>query len=160
MIAPISRLCAFRVADLWFGVDAHHVQELLRPQPVTRVPLAPAEVVGLMNLRGQIAVAIDVRIVLGLRTRDGGEPHMNVVVRERDHLVALVVDRIDDVFEVDPALLEPLPGSPRAIDTTALRFGGADGRAQVPAIVALYKLPDRLCHVIDVSRLLAVGGSS
>ncbi len=141
MTAPMSRLCAFRVADMWFGVDAHHVHELLRPQPVTRVPLASAEVVGLMNLRGQIAVAIDVRVALGLQARHGSEPHMNVVVRNRDHLVALVVDRIDDVIEVDPALLEPLTGIPRAI-------------------VALYKLPDRLCHVIDISRLLAVGGSS
>ncbi len=141
MTATMSRLCAFRVADLWLGVDAHHVQELLRPQPVTRVPLAAACVVGLMNLRGQIAVAIDVRLALGLPARAAGDAHMNVVVRDRDHIVALVVDRIDDVIEIDLGLLEPLPSGPRAI-------------------VALYKLPDRLCHVVDISRLLAVGGSS
>ena len=92
-----------------FGVDAQTVQEVIRYQEMTRVPKAPPSVSGLINLRGQIVTAIDLRTRLGLKPRAAGKLPMNVVVRSDDGAVSLLVDQIGDVIEVDADNFETPP---------------------------------------------------
>lgn len=105
-----GRFATFFVGDLFFGVDVLRVQEVLRTQPMTRVPRAPDVIEGLINLRGQIVTAID------LRRRLGMDPHsaeavasMNVVVRTEEGAVSLLVDKIGDVLDVESEAFEPPP---------------------------------------------------
>ncbi|MFZ9886785.1 MAG: chemotaxis protein CheW [Myxococcota bacterium] len=109
-----EQLCTFFVDDILFGVDVRHVQEVLRPQERTRVPLAPDVVAGLINLRGHIVTALDMRLRLGLEPADADRELMNVVVRVADSTLSLLVDEIGDVvevsdysFETTPATLDP-----------------------------------------------------
>jgi purine-binding chemotaxis protein CheW len=103
------RYCTFRLDKFLFGITVDHVQEVLRYQQMTRVPLAAKEVKGLINLRGQIVTAIDLRTRLGMSERAGELPPMNVILRIGGGAVSLLVDSIEDVVEVEEALFEPPP---------------------------------------------------
>ena len=96
-----NRFATFFVADLFFGVDVLRVQEVLRYQQMTRVPDAPQVIEGLINLRGQIVTAIDMRRRLGLPLRSQNAAPMNMVIRTEDGAVSLLVDEIGDVLDVD-----------------------------------------------------------
>jgi purine-binding chemotaxis protein CheW len=108
MIAS-RQLCTFLLDGHLFGVDAQTVQEVIRYQEMTRVPMAPPAVSGLINLRGQIVTAIDLRTRLGMKPRENGKRPMNVVVRSDDGAVSLLVDQIGDVIEVDADNFESPP---------------------------------------------------
>jgi len=123
-----------------FGIPVLQVQDVLRQQKVTRVPLAPPEVAGAMNLRGRIVTAINVRRRLGMPDLDAAKPTMSVVVEHEGELYSLIIDQVGDVlsllnsdFESVPATLDPLW---RDIAT------------------GIFRLEDKLMVVIDVSRLL------
>lgn len=103
----LDLLCTFSVGGFLLGVPVADVQEVLREQEVTPVPRAPEAVRGLMNLRGQIIVAIDLRRRLALPPRAPAAQHMNVVVRTRDGSAALTVDEIGDVVEAPGAAAPP-----------------------------------------------------
>ncbi|GAB4010189.1 chemotaxis protein CheW [Nocardioides ultimimeridianus] len=102
-----QKYCTFWVDDLFFGVSVAEVQEVLRTQPMTPVPRAAEAVTGLINLRGQIVTAVDLRVRLGLPPRDPETPPMNVIVRSRGEVVSILVDDIGDV--IDTAGIEPEP---------------------------------------------------
>jgi purine-binding chemotaxis protein CheW len=104
-----GQLSTFYVDDLFFGVDVLRVQEVLRFQHMTRVPQAPDVIEGLINLRGQIVAAIDMRRRLRLAPRDGSQTPMNMVVRTEDGAVSLLVDEIGDVVDVDAGSYERPP---------------------------------------------------
>src|ERR1700689_5176090 len=104
-----GQFSTFFVADLFFGVDVLRVQEVLRFQHMTCVPQAPGVIEGLINLRGQIVTAIDMRRRLHLPPRAGDQTPMNIVVRTDDGAVSLLVDEIGDVLDVDPAAYERPP---------------------------------------------------
>ena len=99
----------FRVGNLTFGVDVAHVQEVLRFQPMTPVPLAPLAVKGLVNLRGQIITAIDVRSLLRMPAIAEDTKPMNVVIKAEGEVLSLLVDAIGDVLEVDKRDFEETP---------------------------------------------------
>ncbi|HVO36476.1 MAG TPA: chemotaxis protein CheW [Gemmatimonadales bacterium] len=99
----------FRVADQWLGIPVVTVQEVLTAERIARVPLAPAEVAGFLNLRGQIVSAIDLRARMGLPPRDKDQRFMNVVVRDRDELFSFLVDEVGDVQTVGAEGLERPP---------------------------------------------------
>ena len=80
-IAGSNQFCTFTLDGLFFGVEVVHVQEVIRYQEMTRIPLAPTFVKGLINLRGQIVTAIDLRRRLNLPDRDQEQLPMNVVVQ-------------------------------------------------------------------------------
>ena len=136
------QFCSFHLGELFLGIPVLEVQEVLRAQPMTRVPLAPRAVRGLINLRGQIVTAIDLAQRLGLAGEAVDGPRMNVVVRTEDGAVSLLVDEIGDVLEADAGQFEPPP------DTLA-----APARE---LIQGLYKLPGRLLLVLDTERVLAL----
>ncbi|MEQ8973331.1 MAG: chemotaxis protein CheW [Coleofasciculus sp. C1-SOL-03] len=95
-----TQLCTFFLDHLFFGIEVDNVQEILRHQEMTRVPLAPPVVAGLINLRGQIVTAIDLRRRLELKPRDDDRLPINVIVRTPDETVSLLVDEIGDVLDV------------------------------------------------------------
>lgn len=143
------QMCTFTLDRYLFGVDVRQVQEVLRFQAMTRVPLAPALVRGLINLRGQIVTALDLRERLGLPPREGADP-LNVVLRREGDVVSLLVDDIGDVVEIDedklerppPTLRGPVAEIVRAVvqmdgalllvtDTRRATGGGADADLEV-----------------------------
>jgi purine-binding chemotaxis protein CheW len=137
-----GQFSTFFVADLFFGVDVLRVQEVLRFQQMTRVPQSPEVVEGLINLRGQIVTAIDMRRRLGLPPRDGDQPPMNIVVRTDDGAVSLLVDEIGDVLDVDTASYEPPPANLHPAARELIR--------------GVYKLKDRLLLVLDTERTVDI----
>jgi purine-binding chemotaxis protein CheW len=109
------QFCTFYLDRALFGVEVHKVQEVLRDQEMTPVPLAPEVVRGLINLRGQIVTAIDLRRRLGRGPRESGGRSMNVVLRTEEGAVSLLVDEIGDVVEVDDSVLERPPENLRGV---------------------------------------------
>ena len=107
----VGQYCTFWAAGLTFGVDVADVQEVLRWHDLTPVPQAPGCVTGLINLRGQIVTAIDLRARLGLPPREDGQLPMNVVLRSRDEVVSLLVDDIGDVIDTEGQALVPTPSN-------------------------------------------------
>ena len=107
------QLCTFYLDGHFFGVDAQSVQEVIRYQEMTVVPLTPECVKGLINLRGQIVTAIDMRKRLGLQDRPADKLPMNVVVRSDEGAVSLLVDQIGDVIEVSSEDFESPPDTLR-----------------------------------------------
>jgi purine-binding chemotaxis protein CheW len=103
------QFCTFFLDGRYFGIDVQHVQELIRCQPMTRVPLASRMIGGLLNLRGQIVTAIDLRQRLGITQKRGPDQPMNVIVRTDDGIVSLLVDEIGDVINVDSDKFETPP---------------------------------------------------
>lgn len=139
----MKTLTTFTLGDLLFGVDVAAVQEVIRPQTMTPVPLAADAVGGLINLRGQVVTAVDLRRRLDLPAVEGQQPSMNVVVRTAGGAVSLLVDTIGDVVETDEADFEQPP------ETLA-------GRAR-EVVLGAYKLEGRLLLAIDVDRAVDVG---
>jgi len=137
-MADTSQFCTFYLDKLLFGVELKGVQEVIRSLGMTKVPLAPAVVSGLINLRGQIVTAVDLRRRLELEPRPADLLAMNVVVRSEDGLVSLLVDEIGDVVEVDEDTFEPPPETLRGSVRTI--------------ILGVHKLNDRLLHVLDIEK--------
>jgi purine-binding chemotaxis protein CheW len=139
-----KQLCTFYVGDGYFGIPVEQVQEVVRPQPITPVPLAPRVVRGLINLRGQILTAIDLRSRLGLGDLSDKSKLMNVVVRTNDSPVSFLVDEIGEVIDVDENTFEAPPetlqGKMREL------IGGA------------YKLPNRLLLTLDTEEAINLTG--
>lgn len=128
------------IADQLFGIPVLQVQDVLGHQRITRIPLAPPEVAGSLNLRGRIVTAIDVRLRLGLQARPKDKPGMSIVVDLRGELYSLMVDSVGEVlslsnedFERNPATLDP-------------RWREVS--------LGIYRLNGQLMVVLDVSRLL------
>jgi purine-binding chemotaxis protein CheW len=122
------QLCTFYLDGNYFGVNAQTVQEVIRYQEMTRVPLTPDCVSGLINLRGQIVTAIDMRRRLGLAERPADKLPMNVVIRNDEGAVSLLVDQIGDVIDVEESIFEPPPetlrGSVRDLVEGAYKLDG------------------------------------
>lgn len=124
-----------------FGIPVLQVQDVLGEQKVTKIPLAPPEVAGSLNLRGRIVTAINVRRRLGLPDNDNNaSKQMSVVVEHESELYSLIIDRVgdvlsltDDTFEKNPSTLDPLW---REISS------------------GIYRLNDKLLIVMDVPKFL------
>jgi purine-binding chemotaxis protein CheW len=108
-MSPSTRYASCRVGDFLIGVDVERVQEVNAGSRLTPVPLAPPLVSGLLNLRGEIVAAIDLRRCLQLAERPPGQPAIHVIVRIADGSVSLLVDDVGDVLTVDADALAPLP---------------------------------------------------
>jgi purine-binding chemotaxis protein CheW len=132
----------FSVDDRYVGIPVDRVQEVLLAQPLTPVPLAHDHISGLINLRGQIVTAVDLRRRLGLPDRAADQQPMNVVVRTTDGVVSLLVDEIGDVLDVTEAAFE---AAPETLTGTAREL-----------VTGVYKLPERLLLVLDVERTVQV----
>lgn len=141
-----SQYCTFLVDDLYFGIDVRHVQEVLRSQEITPIPRAPAVIEGLINLRGQIVQAVDMRRRLGLPPRPEDAHPMNMVVRTEEGAASLLVDEIGDVLEVEGERFEPVPNNLAAQAQDLLQ--------------GVCKLNDRLLLVLNTERTLELDRAS
>jgi purine-binding chemotaxis protein CheW len=130
----------FRIGGLLFGIGVDKVQEVIRYQEMTVVPLAPGSIDGLINLRGQIVVAVDTRHSLGLSTFAGGTSPMNIVIHTSEGAVSLLVDEIHDVIDVPLEAYAPVPDNlpPQ----------------QRSLIECVYDLQEGLMLVLDTARVL------
>ena len=136
-----TRMVTFTLDGHLYGVDVDAVQEVLRGQTRTRIPLAPGTLAGLINLRGQVLSAIELRVQLGLPDRDEETEPMLVVIRVDGEPVALLVDTIGSVVDVDIDQFEPPP------DTLA--------GASREMLLGAYKLENQLLLALDVDRAVA-----
>ena len=125
-----------------FGVEVGTVQEVIRYQEMTSVPLAPPIVRGLINLRGQIVTVVDLRRCLDMQERTPDRLPMNVVVRTGDETVSLLVDEIGDVLKLDVARFEE---PPETLQGEAREF-----------IRGVYKLDGKLLLVLNTERAVSL----
>ena len=136
-----GQLATFWLDGDLYGVEVAHVQEVLKSQGLTRVPLAPAAVAGLINLRGQVVTAIELRERLGRPSRPEGTDAVVIVVRLHGEAVSLLVDSIADVVDVDASDFEAPP------DTL-----GGPGRE---LIRGAFKLDGQLLLALDVQKAVS-----
>lgn len=140
-----KQFCTFFVNGLFFGVEVLKVQEVIRYQGMTRVPLAPATIQGLINLRGQIVTAIDLRRRLELPPREDERLPMNVVVRSDDGAVSLLVDEIGDVVEIQDDIYEQPPETLKGVARELVQ--------------GVYKLKERLLLILDTEKTVTFSGA-
>lgn len=106
-----AMLVTMRVDHQLLGVPVHHVRDVLKEQKVARVPLAPPEVAGSINLRGRIVTVINVRERLKLAPKKDEKPHMFVVVERNQELYSLMVDAVGDVMNIPHTQIEKTPAN-------------------------------------------------
>lgn len=135
-----SMFCTFMVDRFFFGVAVDQVQEVLRQQLMSLVPLARPEVRGLINLRGQIVTAIDLRRRLLLPDAPDDARSMNVLIKTPDGAVSLLVDKIEDVLEVPP---ESIEAPPETLRGEVRQF-----------ITGASKLKNRLLLLLDTEKVI------
>lgn len=135
------QLATFVLDGDHYGVDVQQVQEVLRHQPRTPVPLAPSGTAGLVNLRGQVVLALDLRVRLGREPLAADAEPMQVVVRVAGEPVSLLVDEIGDVVNVDESQFETPPDTLDPALTEVIR--------------GVYKLDDGLLLALDAERATA-----
>lgn len=145
-MSDTRQLCTFALDSQLFGVEVVNVQEVLRYQDMTRIPLASDMVRGLINLRGQIVTAIDMRARLGLPPHGAGHQPMNVVLRTAGGgVVSLLVDEIGDVLQLSERDFERVP------ETLSGVFR--------EVTLGVYKLEQRLLLLLDVERIVDLQGN-
>ena len=137
--APFLKLT---VAGQLCGIAVEAIRDILSDQPITRIPLAPEEVAGGLNLRGRIVTAVDLRRRLKLPARSPGDPRMSVVTEQGTELYALLVD---EVAEVVPLRRSAMEANPPTLEPGWAMF--SDG---------VFPLDGALMVVLNVERLLAV----
>ena len=135
--------CTFMVEGLYCGIEVGLVQEVIRFQKLTRVPLGNSIIRGLMNLRGQIVTTLDLKQRFGLKSNNDQQSQpMNVVVRTDDAPISLLVDEIGDVVAVDQDRFEP---PPETIDS-----------AHRELIRGAFKMSDRLLLILNTERVINI----
>jgi purine-binding chemotaxis protein CheW len=140
------QFCTLHLAGHLFGVPVIQVQEVISYQPMTRVPLANPVIDGLINLRGQIVTAIDLRKRLDFDARDSEQRSMNVVVQTPGGVVSLLVDEIGDVVEVEDTIYEAPPETLTGIAKDL--------------ILGVYKFEDRLLLELDIDRAVSISSAA
>jgi len=145
-MASTQQFCTFFLAGHLFGLPVAKVQEVIQYQQMTQVPLTPEVVRGLINLRGQIVSAIDLRRRLELPDRPADQLPMNMVVRTSEGAVSFLVDEIGDVLEVEEDGLESPPET-------------LQGEAR-ELVRGVYKLAEQLMLVLNTERALATGNEA
>lgn len=129
------------VGEQLFGLPINRVQDVFIPERVTRVPLASPEVSGVLNLRGRIVTALDMRTMLGLPRREESLPLIAVGIEAKGEVFGLLIDSVGEVTKLDAGDMEPAPAN---LDTRWARV--ADG---------VYRLDGRLLVILNVDQVLA-----
>jgi purine-binding chemotaxis protein CheW len=137
-----QRYCTFSLADLHLGVPVTRVQEVIRSQVRTRVPLVSPVVNGLINLRGEIVTTLDLRGRLGLPPAGADAESMNVVITADDGAISILVDEIRDVLDVGNVEMDAVPPT-------------LTGPCR-DLITGIFKLEDSLLLILDTDKLVDV----
>ena len=126
-----------------FGLPISRVQDVFMPDRLTRVPLAPKEIAGVLNLRGRIVTAIDMRCRLGLPQRDDGRRSMAVGIESRGESYGLLIDAVGEVLKLADADRE---ANPVNLDVRLARVSAG-----------VHRLDGQLLVILDVDRVLEMG---
>jgi purine-binding chemotaxis protein CheW len=111
------QLATFYVSDMCLALEIGLIQEIIRDIKVTRVPHAPPQVRGVINLRGEVTTVIDLRQVLGLAPLDATSNTQTLIVRSQGESIGLIVDRMGDICAVDAASIVPPPPNVESVDS-------------------------------------------
>jgi len=141
-MAETRQYCTFYINNIFFGVEVTKVQEIIKYHEMTTVPLANSVISGLINLRGQIVIAIDLRKRLELPEMEKLKSQMNVVISRNDGALSLLVDEIGDVAELSEEEFEVPPENMRGIAHQL--------------ICGAYKLKDKLLLILDIEKVLDI----
>jgi purine-binding chemotaxis protein CheW len=131
------------VADQLCGVPVLAVRDILGEHAITRIPLAPREIAGSLNLRGRIVTAIDLRERLNLPAGPSEQPRMSVVAEQGGELYAMLVDQVSEVMSLKASAFER---NPPTLPQIWAQFSAG-----------IYRLDNRLLVVLDIGKLLALG---
>lgn len=137
--ADTEDFVTFTIADQLFGIPVLKVQDVLSAHNITRIPLAPPEIAGSLNLRGRIVTAMDVRLRLGLPPRESASA-MSIVAEHEGELYSLMVDSVGEVLALKSSDWER---NPPTLDPKFREYS-----------LGIYRLDDKLLVVLDVNRLL------
>ena len=129
-----------------FGLPIVRVQDVFIPERLTRVPLAPPEIAGVLNLRGRIVTLIDLRRRFGLGQREDGDSFMAIGVESRAESYGLLIDSVGEVLKLDAAAREP---NPINLDQRLARVSAG-----------IHRLDGQLLIVVDVDRVLDIGANA
>jgi len=141
-LAGASAFVTLTIADQLCGVPVQAVRDILRGQAITRIPLAPPEIAGNLNLRGRIVTAIDVRRRLNVPPMATGFRAMSVIIEQDGELYALQVDQVCEVLTPETGRFEP---NPPTLPPAWSRY-----------CAGLYRLETTLMLVLDLPRLLGL----
>jgi purine-binding chemotaxis protein CheW len=141
--AKLSDYVTFSAAEQMFGLPIERVQDVFKPSRITRVPLAGPEIAGVLNLRGRIVTAIELRIRLGLGTREGGNGPMAIGIESRGESFGLLVDSVGEVLKLSESELE---ANPVNLDRNLGRVSAG-----------VYRLDGALLVILDTDRVLDIG---
>lgn len=128
------------IAGQSLGISVLAVQDIIRPRAITSIPLAPPEVAGVLNLRGRIVTAIDLRVRLGLPPQPDKNRCMSIVVPHEDELFCFLVDKVGDVLTLPLSSFEACPANME--------------KSWREVASGVYSLENKLMVVLDVERLL------
>ncbi len=145
-MSETRQFCSFYLDHLLFGIESQKIQEVVAYRELRPVPLAPAVVSGLMNLRGQVVVALELRRQLELAERPATMKPVCLMVRADQGTVCLLADEVGNVLEVAEETFEPTP------ETLSPRLRSL--------ILGVHKLEGRLMHVLDTERACEIQSAS
>lgn len=131
------------IAGQLFGIPIKRVHDVFEAERITRVPLAPAEISGVLNLRGRVVTALDMRKRLGLPPRTDAKKQMAVGIDHEGEAYGLLVDAMGEVLKLSAAAIDRVPINMQQ-DWAAISSG-------------IYRLEDRLMIVLDIDRILNFG---
>ncbi|HTL90334.1 MAG TPA: chemotaxis protein CheW [Leptolyngbya sp.] len=138
-----QQICTFFLDETCFGIRLEDVQEVIRQQPLTRIPLASPDICGLMNLRGQVIPVVDLPRRLGLRSTACNIDEQityNIIVKTAEDVVSFIIDEIGDVLHCSIETLKPPPATLHPRIRSFLK--------------GTYKLDQSFLLVLDIPKIL------
>lgn len=144
--SELTEFVTVTIGDQLFGLPIARVQDVFVPERLTRVPLAPPEVAGILNLRGRVVTAIDMRMRLDLAGRGDGQPAMAIGIDSKSESYGLLVDSVGEVMKLPANACEPKPAN----------LNSRIGRVAS----GVYRLDNKLMVVLDVDRILVMRESA
>jgi purine-binding chemotaxis protein CheW len=142
----VTEYVTVMIGDQLFGLPISRVQDVFMPDRLTRVPLASPEIAGVLNLRGRIVTAIDMRRRLGLPPRADGRPPMAVGIELKGESYGLLIDTVGEVLKLADGTREPNPVN---LDQHLARVSAG-----------VHRLEGQLLVILDVDRVLEMGSES
>ena len=106
--SDISQYCGFKIGGEEYAIPVMEVQEVIKPQMVTPIPLAQDQVRGLINLRGQIVTCLSLRKLFN-QEDDLNQDYMNIIVKGKDGFFSLIVDEVTDIIDIEKTNIESPP---------------------------------------------------
>jgi purine-binding chemotaxis protein CheW len=139
----VTKYATFTIGGEMFGVNALNVQEIVLFQRMTKVPHSADYILGLINLRGQIVTAIDLRFRLTNTSTEINEDSMNFILKTDQGICSVIVDDVGDVMDINETSMEP---APETMDAKMREY-----------VSKICKLQDRLLCVLDIEKIVKVG---